>query len=68
MAAAYSTVVASELLAANDGLGWMVLSGSHFLRNDIVLLGIIILGLAGMAFSRSLMILEKRLVHWQGKA
>ena len=68
LAAAYSTVVASELLAANDGLGWMVLSGSHFLRNDIVLLGIIILGLAGMAFSRSLMILEKRLVHWQGKA
>lgn len=68
LAAAYSTVVASELLAANDGLGWMVLSGSHFLRNDIVLLGIIILGLAGMAFSRSLMVLEKRLVHWQGKA
>ena len=68
LAAAYSTVVASELLAATDGLGWMVLSGSHFLRNDIVLLGIIILGLAGMAFSRALLLAERRLVHWQGRA
>jgi taurine transport system permease protein len=68
LAAAYSTVVASELFAATDGLGWMVLSGSHFLRNDIVLLGIIILGLAGMAFSRALLLAERRLVHWQGRA
>jgi taurine transport system permease protein len=68
LAAAYSTVVASELFAATNGLGWMVLSGSHFLRNDIVLLGILILGLAGMAFSRTLLLLERRLVHWQGRA
>jgi taurine transport system permease protein len=68
LAAAYSTVVASEFLAATDGLGWMVLSGSHFLRNDIVLLGIIILGVAGMAFSRALRLAERRLVHWQGRA
>jgi taurine transport system permease protein len=68
LAAAYSTVVAAELFAATDGLGWMVLSGSHFLRNDIVMLGIIILGLAGMAFSRALMLVERRLVHWQGRA
>ena len=68
LAAAYSTTVASELFAATNGLGWMVLSGSHFLRNDIVLLGILILGLAGMAFSRTLLVLERRLVHWQGRA
>ena len=47
LAAAFSTVVAAELLAATDGLGWMVISASTFLRNDIIILGIIILGLLG---------------------
>ncbi len=67
LAAAFSTVVASELLAANDGLGWMVLSASRFLRNDIILLGILILGIAGMALSRVLLLIERRVVHWRGR-
>ena len=47
LAAAFSTVVSAELLAATDGLGWMVISASTFLRNDIIILCIIILGAAG---------------------
>ena len=41
-------------MAASDGLGWMVFSASRFLRNDVILLGIILLGLFGMALSRAL--------------
>lgn len=67
LAAAFSTVVASELLAATDGLGWMVLSASRFLRNDVILLGIIILGLTGMALGKGLQTVERRLVHWHGR-
>jgi taurine transport system permease protein len=66
LAAAFSTVVAAELLAATNGLGWMVLSASRFLRSDVILLGIIILGLSGMALSRALLLLERRVVHWHG--
>ncbi len=47
LAAAFSTVVSAELLAATDGLGWMVISASTFLRNDIIILCILILGGAG---------------------
>ena len=67
LAAAFSTVVSAELLAATNGLGWMVLSASHFLRSDVVLLCILILGELGMALSRALVVLDARLVHWRGR-
>ncbi len=68
LAATFSTVVAAELLAADDGLGWMVLSASKFLRNDIIMVGIVLLGLTGMALSRLLMFLDGQVVHWRGRA
>jgi taurine transport system permease protein len=67
LAVTFSTVVAAELMTANDGLGWMVFSASHFLRTDIVLVGILILGLLGMALSRTLLSLDLRLLHWRGR-
>jgi taurine transport system permease protein len=67
LAAAFSTVVAAELMAASDGLGWMVFSASQFLRTDVVMLGIILLGLLGMALSRALVLLDRGVVHWRGR-
>jgi taurine transport system permease protein len=54
-------------MAASDGLGWMVFSASRFLRTDIILLGIILLGLFGMALSRALVAIDARLIHWRGR-
>jgi taurine transport system permease protein len=67
LAAAFSTVVAAELMAASDGLGWMVFSASQFLRNDIIIAGIILLGLLGMGLDAMLVTLAYRLVHWHGQ-
>lgn len=67
LAGAFSSVVAAELMAASDGLGWMVFSASRFLRTDIILLGIILLGLFGMALSRGLVLIDTRLIHWRGR-
>ena len=67
LAAAFSTVVAAELLAATDGLGWMVISASRFLRSDVVELGIVILGLLGMALGGLLLAIDLRVVHWRGR-
>ena len=67
LAGAFSSVVAAELMAASDGLGWMVFSASRFLRTDIILLGIILLGLFGMALSRALVAIDTRLIHWRGR-
>ncbi|WP_426959521.1 ABC transporter permease [Muricoccus radiodurans] len=67
LAAAFSTVVSAELMAATDGLGWMVISASHFLRNDVIILCILLLGLLGVALAWLLRLIDRRLVHWRGR-
>ncbi len=67
LAAAFSTVVSAELMAATDGLGWMVISASHFLRNDVIILCILLLGLMGVTLAWGLRLLDRRLVHWRGR-
>jgi taurine transport system permease protein len=66
LAAAFSTVVAAELNAATDGLGWMVISASRFLRNDVIILGIILLGILGIALGALVLAIDRRVVHWRG--
>jgi taurine transport system permease protein len=66
LAAAFSTVVAAELMAATDGLGWMVFSASRFLRNDIIILGILVLGILGILLNKLLLALDAAIVHWRG--
>ena len=67
LAAAFSTVVAAELMAATNGLGWMVISASAFLRNDVILLCILLLGALGMALAWAMRALDRRVVHWRGR-
>ncbi len=67
LAGAFSSVVAAELMTASNGLGWMVFSASRFLRNDVILLGIILLGVFGMVLSRLLLSLDLQVVHWRGR-
>ncbi len=66
LAAAFSTVVAAELMAATDGLGWMIFSASHFLRNDIVIVGIVLLGILGMLLNKMVLLVDGAVVHWRG--
>jgi taurine transport system permease protein len=66
LAAAFSTVVAAELMAASDGLGWMVFSASQFLRNDIIIAGIVLLGVLGLSLDALLGAVAARVVHWRG--
>jgi taurine transport system permease protein len=60
-------VVAAELFAATDGLGWMVISASTFLRNDVIILGIIILGLLGVSLAALLRAADRLVIHWRGR-
>lgn len=64
----YSTVVAAEMVAANVGIGWMVLDAKNWLRNDIVFVGIIVMGTMGILINVVLTLLERKFVPWSGKA
>lgn len=65
---AYTTLVAAEMVAANSGIGWMVLDAKNWFRNDIIFVGIIVMGLTGILIDAVLRLAEKKLVPWSGKA
>jgi len=51
MGGAWGTLVAAELLAANTGLGYMIMMGRQFSRPDIIVLGMITIGVLGYIFT-----------------
>ncbi|MBU3142920.1 ABC transporter permease [Clostridium sp. CF012] len=64
---AYTTLVSAEMVAAKSGIGWMVLDASHYLRSDIIFLGIIIMGITGVLLDKSIQFVERKIVPWKGK-
>jgi taurine transport system permease protein len=63
----WSTLVAAEMVAANVGLGQMVLNASNFLRTDIVVMGIIVIGVVAYMFDLLMRWIEDKLVPWKGR-
>jgi len=68
MGICWGTVVAAELVAAESGVGFMIMAASKFLATDIVVLGVIIVGLIGYAIDILMRKLEAKLIPWKGRA
>lgn len=67
MGVCWGTVVAAELVAAESGIGFMIMVASRFLATDIVVMGVIIIGVIGYAIDILMRKLEARLIPWKGK-
>lgn len=65
LAAAWTTLVAAELTGASKGLGNMIMEASLYFRMDVVILGIIVIGIIGLAMDKFVLFLERRLAGWQ---
>ena len=63
----YGTLIAAEIIAGSDGIGWMIMDAGRFLRSDYVFVGIGMIGLAGIGIDRLLLLVERRAVHWAGR-
>jgi len=63
----WTTLVAAEMVAATVGLGQMVLNASNFLRTDVVIMGILVIGTVAYAFDLLMRYVERLLVPWKGK-
>jgi taurine transport system permease protein len=68
MGVCWGTVVAAELVAADKGAGMMIMTASKFQNTDIVLMGIILIGVIGFAIDMLMRWAERALVPWKGKA
>lgn len=63
----WTTLIAAEMIASSSGLGWMVMNASSYLRTDVVMLGIVLLGGIGYLLDVALVKAQRRIVHWTGR-
>ena len=63
----WTTLIAAEMIASSSGLGWMVINASSYLRTDVVMIGILLLGVTGYALDLALVAIQRVAVPWMGK-
>jgi taurine transport system permease protein len=68
MGVCWGTLVAAEMVASTAGVGWVVLNAARYLRTDIVIMGIIVMGVIGYGFDLIMRKMETKLIPWKGKA
>ena len=68
MGVCWGTVVAAELVAAEKGAGMMIMVASKFQLTDIVIMGIILIGIIGYGIDILMRVAERTLVPWKGRS
>ena len=61
----YTVLVASEIVAATAGMGWMIWDASKFLLSDVVIMGLFVLGLTGLALDWAIRQFERFITPWR---
>lgn len=60
----WMALVAAELVGATSGLGWLISDARSVLRTDIILVGMISIGLAGLLIDQGLRWVARKLLPW----
>lgn len=64
LAASWTTLVAAELVAAQSGLGYMIQNGSRFFLTDVVLAGVVVIGVLAFCMDKLAQTALGRLTRW----
>lgn len=67
LGASLTTLIAAELTGSSSGLGQMIQEASLYFRMDIVMLGIILIGITGLILNFIVSLIENKLTVWQEK-
>ncbi|MES9536377.1 ABC transporter permease subunit [Actinomadura sp. NPDC000600] len=57
-------IVASEFVAATDGLGYLIFNSRALFQNDVMYVGIVCVAVLGVVFSEIIRFLGRRLTPW----
>ena len=68
MGVCWGTLVAAELVAAERRAGMMIMVASKFQLTDIVLMGIILIGIIGFGIDILMRKAERWLIPWKGRS
>ena len=63
--AGWLTVVTAEMIAVRSGLGYMILNAQMTFRSDLIIAGIVVIGLVGLAADQGVRAIRARLCRWQ---
>jgi sulfonate transport system permease protein len=62
---AWMCVVAAELIAASSGIGYLIMDARQLSQSDVVLVGMLSIGLIGKVMDSLIKWIEKRLITWK---
>ncbi|MGH3357696.1 MAG: ABC transporter permease [Nocardioidaceae bacterium] len=65
LGSAWGTLVASELVAAQEGLGYRMQSAQRYYDLETIFVGLITIGILGLVMDRMLLYADRRLTSWQ---
>ncbi len=57
-------LVAAELVGANSGLGFLINDARTLLRTDVVIVGMITIGIVGLVIDRTIRVIGRRTMPW----
>ncbi len=60
----WMALVAAELVGANSGLGFLINDARTLLRTDVVIVGMITIGIVGLIIDRTIRVAGRRLMPW----
>ncbi len=64
IAASLTTLIAAELTGSTNGLGNMIMEASTYFNMDVVMEGILVIGIIGFVFDKFILFLERKLTGW----
>ena len=62
---AFTCVIVAELIAVRSGLGYLITEARMLVRADIVIAGMISIGIVGFALDAIVRVIMKRTLRWQ---
>ncbi len=63
----WRSLMGAELIAASSGIGYMIIDAEQLSRPDIVIVGILSIGILGYFIDYSIIKISKKLTHFYGK-
>lgn len=64
---AWMSIVGAELIGALEGLGFMILYYAKFVATDRVVVGMVTIGVLGLAFDRALLLIWRMMTPWASR-
>jgi sulfonate transport system permease protein len=65
LGAAWLSLVVSEQINADRGIGYLIMDARDFLRTDVIVVGLLVYAVLGLATDAAVRLVERRALAWR---